>query len=77
GSKVDPSILSGGIWVALLTTAVGLTVAIPAVTALNLFESRLDVFRQEMRDVSARLIAALHTRQDEALIAEPAKDAAE
>lgn len=77
GSKVDPSILSGGIWVALLTTAVGLTVAIPAVTALNLFESRLDAFRQEMRDVSARLIAALHTRQDEALIAEPAKDAAE
>ncbi len=77
GSKVDPSILSGGIWIALLTTAVGLTVAIPAVTALNLFESRLDVFRQEMRDVSARLLAALHTQQDQALAVEPAKDAAE
>lgn len=77
GSKVDPSILSGGIWIALLTTAVGLTVAIPAVTALNLFESRLDAFRQEMRDVSARLLAALHAQQEQALAVEPAKDAAE
>ncbi|MEM7318396.1 MAG: MotA/TolQ/ExbB proton channel family protein, partial [Pseudomonadota bacterium] len=29
GSSVDPSLLAGGIWVALLTTAVGLAVAIP------------------------------------------------
>lgn len=29
GSQVNPAILSGGIWVALLTTAVGLAVAIP------------------------------------------------
>jgi biopolymer transport protein ExbB len=33
GAQVDPSILAGGIWVALLTTAVGLVVAMP--TALN------------------------------------------
>ena len=80
GNKVDPSILSGGIWVALLTTAVGLTVAIPAVTALNLFESRLDSFRQEMRDLSARLIAALHAgkvRNGNADIGNVARDAAE
>ncbi|MDO6806083.1 MotA/TolQ/ExbB proton channel family protein, partial [Wenyingzhuangia sp. 1_MG-2023] len=29
GSKVDPAVLSGGIWQALLTTAGGLAVAIP------------------------------------------------
>ena len=29
GNHVDPSILSGGIWLALLTTAIGLAVAIP------------------------------------------------
>ncbi|HAK63791.1 MAG TPA: flagellar motor protein MotA, partial [Alphaproteobacteria bacterium] len=29
GSKVNPSILAGGIWEALLTTQVGLMVAIP------------------------------------------------
>lgn len=34
GSRVDPAILSGGIWEALLTTAAGLIVAIPA-TALH------------------------------------------
>lgn len=60
GNKVDPSILSGGIWEALLTTAVGLSVAIPAVTALNLLENRVDRFRREMRDAAARLIAAMH-----------------
>ena len=60
GNKVDPSVLAGGIWVALLATAVGLMVAIPAVTVLNLLENRLDQYRQEMRDVSSRLMSALH-----------------
>nr|ACZ28653.1 MotA/TolQ/ExbB proton channel [uncultured organism] len=36
GNRVDPSILSGGIWEALLTTAFGLTVAIPAMGGLLL-----------------------------------------
>ncbi|RED44657.1 MotA/TolQ/ExbB proton channel family protein [Aestuariispira insulae] len=38
GSQVDPAILSGGIWLALLTTAIGLIVAIPA-TAIHLWLS--------------------------------------
>lgn len=42
GSRVDPGILSGGIWEALLTTAVGLAIAIPAVMALNWFERRVE-----------------------------------
>ena len=33
GSLVDPSILAGGIWTALLTTAMGLIVAIPALVS--------------------------------------------
>jgi len=60
GSKVDASILAGGIWEALFATQVGLMVAIPAVTVLNLLESRLDLYRQEMRDVSVRLVGALY-----------------
>ncbi len=35
GKNVDPAILSGGIWEALLTTAAGLSIAIPVV----IFES--------------------------------------
>jgi len=45
GSQVDPSILAGGIWVALLTTAVGLAVAMPTSLALNWFEARIDADR--------------------------------
>ena len=42
GSQVDPSLLAGGIWVALLTTAVGLAVAMPTAMVLSLLESRMD-----------------------------------
>ncbi|HEX9857521.1 MAG TPA: MotA/TolQ/ExbB proton channel family protein [Paracoccaceae bacterium] len=39
GASVDPSVLAGGIWVALLTTAVGLAVAMPVSVLLTWFES--------------------------------------
>jgi len=42
GSQVDPAVLSGGIWQALLTTAVGLAVAIPAVLAHNWLERKAE-----------------------------------
>ncbi|MCE7998212.1 MAG: MotA/TolQ/ExbB proton channel family protein [Rhodobiaceae bacterium] len=44
GGAVDPSLLSAGIWVALLTTAAGLIVAIPATVAHGWFEGRLTRF---------------------------------
>ena len=42
GSQVDPTALAGGIWVALLTTAAGLTVAMPTSVALSWFEAQMD-----------------------------------
>ncbi|MEM7740038.1 MAG: MotA/TolQ/ExbB proton channel family protein [Pseudomonadota bacterium] len=45
GSQVDPTVLAGGIWVALLTTAAGLTVAMPTSVALSWFESRIEAER--------------------------------
>ncbi|MEM7291025.1 MAG: MotA/TolQ/ExbB proton channel family protein [Pseudomonadota bacterium] len=42
GNSVDPSILAGGIWVALLTTAAGLAVAMPVSLVLTWFETRVD-----------------------------------
>ena len=42
GSQVDPAALAGGIWVALLTTAAGLAVAMPTSIALSWFEARID-----------------------------------
>lgn len=45
GAQVDPSVLAGGIWVALLTTAVGLAVAMPTTAVLTWLEARMDADR--------------------------------
>ena len=42
GAQVAPSLLAGGIWVALLTTAVGLVVAMPTALVLAWFEGRME-----------------------------------
>jgi biopolymer transport protein ExbB len=48
GNQVNPAILSGGIWEALLTTAVGLVVAIPVVAVLSWLERRVDHLAHNM-----------------------------
>lgn len=50
GSGVDPAILAGGIWEALLTTVAGLAVAIPALSAHYLLEGRIDSLRARLKD---------------------------
>jgi biopolymer transport protein ExbB len=55
GSTIDPSILSGGIWEALLTTAAGLVVAIPAVVGLNWLEQRIENFKLVMEDTMTQV----------------------
>ena len=57
GSQVDPSILAGGIWVALMTTAVGLAVAMPTSMALAWFEARMDRDRTFAQDALAAVYA--------------------
>ncbi|QDC11511.1 MotA/TolQ/ExbB proton channel family protein [Oceanicola sp. D3] len=58
GSRADPSQLAGGIWEALLTTAAGMAVAIPASAALTWFESVRDSIRGDMEDIAARIFIA-------------------
>nr|WP_281413132.1 MotA/TolQ/ExbB proton channel family protein [Marivibrio halodurans] len=55
GNQVNPAILSGGIWEALLTTAAGLAVAIPTVVLLNWLERRVDRLAHEMDDLVTRV----------------------
>lgn len=55
GNKVNPAILSGGIWEALLTTAVGLCVAIPVVVLLNFLERQIDHLAHSMDDLVTQL----------------------
>ncbi len=55
GNKVNPAILSGGIWEALLTTAVGLCVAIPVVALLNWLERRVDHLAHDMDNLATQI----------------------
>jgi biopolymer transport protein ExbB len=57
GTVVDPALLAGGIWVALLTTAVGLGVAMPTSLALTWFESRVARERLWLDGALARIRA--------------------
>lgn len=58
GDRVDPAILSGGIWEALLTTAAGLSVAIPAAAFYTWLQRSVDVAAQHMEDVAIRVFTA-------------------
>lgn len=62
GKQVDPSVLSGGIWQALLTTAIGLIVAIPASLLHSWFERKLEVCGQNMGDALTQ-ISVMASRQ--------------
>lgn len=57
GSKVDPSLLAGGIWAALLTTAFGLAIAIPVMSSLYYLEGVVDRVRSTMKDVSIQILS--------------------
>ncbi|MEM6945419.1 MAG: MotA/TolQ/ExbB proton channel family protein [Pseudomonadota bacterium] len=56
GARADPSTLAGGIWEALLTTAAGMAVAIPATMALTYFESVVDRLRRDLEDIATRIL---------------------
>ena len=58
GSRVDPSILSGGIWQALLTTAAGLAVAIPVAAIHSWFERKSERIAHLMNDSVARVFSS-------------------
>jgi len=61
GSRVDPAQLSGGIWEALLTTAFGLAIAIPAMAMYFYFEGQVDRVRAAMKDASVQVL--IHFRK--------------
>lgn len=62
GSQVNPSVLSGGIWQALLTTAIGVAVAIPVSMVHSLFERRTEVHASQYEDDLTRIFTQ-HVRR--------------
>ena len=63
GRQVNPALLSGGIWKALLTTAAGLAVAIPVSMANSWFERRVEVEYAAMLDVLERIFTRAAKRR--------------
>ncbi len=55
GSGVNIEVLAGGIWEALLTTAVGLTIAIPAMVAYNFFNAKIDSIESRMEYIVVKM----------------------
>ena len=55
GSLVDPAILAGGIWTALLTTAMGLIVAIPALVSHYFLEKKINDLSDDFETLVAKL----------------------
>lgn len=60
--EVDVSLLSSGIWKALLTTAAGLTVAVPTLAAYSYLAHRADSLRLQVTDLVQQLLTEIATR---------------
>lgn len=56
----DPSVLAGGISQALITTASGLTVAIPSLMFYRYFTGRIDGLVIKMEDEAVKMIEMMH-----------------
>ncbi len=65
GGAADMTVLAGGIWEALLTTAFGLLVAMPATAAAHFFEKAIDRRQEDMRHLIADLDAVYANREEE------------
>jgi biopolymer transport protein ExbB len=61
----DPGILAGGISEALITTAAGLTVAIPSLIFHRYFERLIDEYVLNMEEESLKLIDVMHGDREE------------
>lgn len=63
GNRADPAALAGGIWQALLTTAAGMSVAIPAAAALSWFEGTVERIQADMEDAAVRIFGQYRGRR--------------
>ncbi|NOY57785.1 MAG: MotA/TolQ/ExbB proton channel family protein [Calditrichaeota bacterium] len=59
GGNVDSSVLAGGIWEALITTAAGLSVGIPTLIVYNWLQAKVERHVFEMQESSNELLDML------------------
>ncbi len=64
GGKVNAAVLAGGIWEAMLTTALGLAVALPTMVAHSYLLSRIDKYEARLQTGAVAFIKALGKTAD-------------
>jgi biopolymer transport protein ExbB len=66
-TEADPAVsaLAGGIWEALLTTAAGLVVAIPAYVGHRYLQGMVEDRSQELADACYAVLAQTHPHEEE------------
>ncbi len=65
GGNVNASVLAGGIWEALITTAAGLSVGIVVYVFYNHFVGRVETLSKEIVEVSEEALNIYHTTRRE------------
>lgn len=60
----DPGVLAGGISEALITTAAGLTVAIPSLMFYRYFRGRVDALVLKMEEEALKMVEVLHGERE-------------
>ena len=63
GGNVDAGVLAGGIWEALITTAAGLIVGIPALIAYNWIQGKVEHHVFEMQESSNEFLDMLQEKE--------------
>ena len=64
GGLGDPAALAGGISVALITTAAGLTVAIPSLMFYRFFQGKIDELVVVMEQEALKLVEIMHGQRE-------------
>jgi biopolymer transport protein ExbB len=62
GGKVNAAVLAGGIWEAMLTTALGLSVALPTMVAYSYLTFRVDKYEAQLQDGTVSFVKAIANR---------------
>lgn len=66
GGKVNAAVLAGGIWEAMLTTAIGLAVALPTMVAHSYLVARVDKYEAKLQNGAVTFIKAISNGDENA-----------
>jgi len=64
GGKVNAAVLAGGIWEAMLTTALGLSVALPTMLAHSYLIARVDRYEARLQSGMVTFMKAITRKQE-------------